>query len=102
MGDELGLLRLLRELNRSDRKQHLQRVTGKVDPGHFAVTFKNTKTKENIERPWVSKVAEGHLSYWIKGENLNKEYTIKLDNLPEEVPTRAMRRRPTSANMLST
>ena len=47
------------ERNRLNWKQHVQRVTGKADPGHFAVMFKNTKTKEDIERLWVSKVRKG-------------------------------------------
>ena len=65
-------------------------MTRKVDPGHFAVMIKKTKTKEDIERLWVSKVTKGHLiSYWIIEENPNKEYTIKLYNLQEEVPSRA-------------
>ena len=88
MGDELGLVRLVRELQRLDWTQHVQRVTGKVGSG-TSLSHLKTQTKD-IERLSALKVTEGHLSYWIIEENPNKEYNIKLDNLPEEVPTRAM------------
>ena len=33
---------------------------------------------------------EGKLNYQMIDENPHREFTLKLDNLPEEVPTRAM------------
>ena len=61
------------------------------------ITFKTTKSKEIIEKIWNAKVKEGRLGYEMIDENLQQESALKLDRLPEEVPTAAMEA--TSANM---
>ena len=97
--DELGLLRLLRELNTSDWKQHVQRVTVKVDLRHFTAMFKNTKTKEDIDRLWVSNVTEGNLSFRTIEENPTRSTLLNWTTCQRRYPPEQCMR--TSANMLS-
>ena len=52
--------------------------------------LKDTKAKEEISNQWESKVREGGLSYRLIMEDVQTDHIMKLDQLPEEVPTRAM------------
>ena len=73
--------------------QHVPRVSRVGDagvPGHFNITLNTTKNKEIIEKLWKSKEKEGELKYVLIDENPGKKHILKLDNLPEEVPTKAM------------
>ena len=50
----------------------------------------STKSKEIIEKIWNAKVKEGRLGCEMICENPQREFALKLDRLPEEVPTEAM------------
>ena len=87
------LVELLKQINEVGWDKHLQRVTRMWDvgpAGHFTITFKTTKSKEIIEKIWNAKVKEGRLGYEMIDENPQREFALKLDRLPEEVPTEAM------------
>ena len=91
-GQEL-LVELLKQINEVGWEKHLQRVTRVWDvgpAGHFTITFKTTKSKEIIEKIWNAKVKEGRLGYEMTDENPQREFALKLDRLPEEVPTEVM------------
>ena len=91
-GQEL-LVELLKQMRDVGWDKHIQRVTRVWDVcpnGHFTITFNTTKSTELIEKIWNSKVKEGRLGYEMIDENPQREFTLKLDNLPEEVPTKVM------------
>ena len=86
-------LELLTQIHEVRWDKHIQRVTRVWDvgpAGHFTITFNTTKSKEIIEKIWNVKVKEGRLGYEMIGENPQREFELKLDRLPEEVPTEAM------------
>ena len=85
---QIELLYQLRDLK---WKQHVTRVTPNSDePGGLIVTFKSTQAKDIVEKIWNQKVLEGKLKYKLMEEDTDSEYIMKLDRLPEEVPTKAM------------
>ena len=87
------LVELLKQIKEVGWDKHLQRVTRMWDvgpAGHFTITFKTTKSKEIIEKIWNAKVKEGRLGYEMIDKNPQREFALKLDRLPEEVPTEAM------------
>ena len=88
--DELKALTLMREIHQLEWKQHVQRLSSRPEAGLFSVTFKDTKAKEEISNQWESKVREGSLSYRLIMEEVQTDQIMKLDQLPEEVPTKAM------------
>ena len=57
---------------------------------HFTIVFNTTKSKEIVEKIWNVKVKEGRLGYEMIGGNPQREFSLKLDRLPEEVPTEVM------------
>ena len=86
------LLELLNELRGMGVDQHVQRVSRAGDvgvPGHFNITLNTTKDKEKIEKLY-KKDKEGKLKYVLIDENPDKKHVLKLDSLPEEVPTKVM------------
>ena len=86
------LLELLNELRVMRVDQHVQRVWRAGDvgvPGHFNIILNTTKDKEKIKKLW-KKDKEGKLKDVLIDENPDKKHVLKLDNLPEEVPTKAM------------
>ena len=87
------LVELLKQIKEVGWDKHLQRVTRMWDvgpAGHFTITFKTTKSKEIIEKIWNARVKEGRLGYEMIDENPQREFALKHDRLPEEVPTEAM------------
>ena len=91
-GKEL-LVELLKQIHQLGWDKHIQRVTRmwNVGPfGHFTISFNTTKAKEIIEKIWNAQVKEGRLGYEMIGEKPQREFTLKLDSLPEEVPAEAM------------
>ena len=86
------LLELLNELRSMGVDQHVQRVSRAGDvgvPGHFNITLNTTKDKEKIEKLY-KKDKEGKLKDVLIDENPDKKHVLKLDRLPEEVPTKVM------------
>ena len=86
-------MELLKQIHEVGWDKHIERVTRVWDvgpTGHFTITFNTTKSKEIIEKIWNAKVKEGRLGYEMIGKNPQREFTLKLDRLPEEVPTEAM------------
>ena len=86
------LMELLNELRGMGVDQHVQIVSRAGDvgvPGHFNITLNTTKHKEKIEKLY-KKDKEGKLKYVLKEENRDKKHVLKLDSLPEEVPTKVM------------
>ena len=86
------LLELLNELRGMGVDQHVQRVSRAGDvgvPGHFNITLNTTKDKEKIEKLY-KKDKEGKLKYLLIDANPDKKQVLKLDSLPEEVPTKVM------------
>ena len=88
--DELKALTLIRELNQLEWKRHVQRVSWRLEAGLFSVTFKNLKAKEEISNQQESKVRGMCLSYRLTMEDVQMDHIMKLDQLPDEVPTKAM------------
>ena len=73
------LVKLLKQIKEVGWDKHLQRVTRMWDvgpAGHFATTFKTTKSKEIIEKIWNAKVKEGRLGYEMIGENPQREFAL--------------------------
>ena len=68
----------------------MSRVGNEGLSGHFNITLNTTKDKEKIEKLWKSKDKEGTFKYVLIDENPDKKHILKLDNLPEEVQTKAM------------
>ena len=86
------LLELLNELRGMGVDQHVQRASWAGDvgvPGHFNITLNTTKDKEKIEKLY-KKDKEGKLKYVLIDENPDKKHVLKLDSLPEEVPTKVI------------
>ena len=81
---------LLEELDIAGWGDYVKRAAPIGQRGHFSLTFRTMKMKEEAQKGWQEKIDEGKINFLLEDENGNRpvaNQTLVLLGTPEELPS---------------